>query len=677
MESFAFIPGNMTPPIVCGQFCTVVTAEPWLLEPDRAVTAIEYAIQNEDVIVGLNVSFDMALVVNHRPDLLVPVWNHYRKGLVRDVAVRQKLLDIASGELKFHDEDDEEKPVKTKHSMQALAKRLLGIHIEKGEKTWRKRYGELYGIPFDQWPEDARRYALDDASITRALFFTQNNGQPLTNEKEQTICAWALHLCSIWGLRTDPVEVERIKSSLMEQRTKGRKALIEAGFYKGVPFTSEDAEKGKTPDFYGEYKAKHLKDKPRPMKWGKDTKKIQAHVVKQFKRHGWEVPKTEGGDISTEKDVLERSGSYLLRKLADLGALDKVLQTYIPAMEVGTTVPINPGYNVLVATGRTSSFKPNIQNVPAGRREGQDIRQAFVPRPGFVFCSIDYSTLELRALAHWCEVTFGWSKMADALRAGKDLHLQMAADMMGITYEEAQTRYDAGDKEVKKYRSLSKPADFGFPGGMSPRTLVTYARKSYGVTMDEPIAFQLKDTFLRRFSEMELYFRLHAALPGLDHGEARYEQLYSGRVRGGMSFCDACNGRFQGLSADGFKAAFVEVCYEMYCVPESPLYGCRPSAPIHDEVISEMPADRYEECVRRKDEIMKAEMSKYMPTVPMETSPAVMERWYKEAEEVYSPDGRLIPWRPDAHYDQDKRLVTPVANGRKYAKWLKDRRASA
>jgi len=647
-ETFAFIPGNMAPPLVCGQFCTDATPEPWLLYPDQAVSAIEYAIQNEDVIVGLNTAFDLAVTVNHRPHLLVPVWNHYRKGLVRDVAVRQKLLDIASGDLKFHEEEDAEKPVKTLHSMQALAKRLLGIHIDKGEETWRRRYGELYGTPFEQWPEDARRYALDDASITRQLFFKQNNGLPLTNEKEQTITAWALHLCSLWGLRTDPEAVTRIKANLLEQRTKGRQALIDCGFYKAVPFTSEDREKGKEPDFYGEYKAKHLKDKPRPMKWGKDTKKIQARVARQFERRGLPVPRTDTGEVSTEKDVLNRSGSFLLRQLADLGAIDKILQTYIPAMEAGTVVPINPGYDVLKATGRTSSFKPNIQNVPTGRRPEQDIRPAFVPRPGFVFCSIDYSTLELRALAHWCEVTFGWSRMADALREGKDLHLQMAADMMSISYEEAKARYEAGDREVKNYRSLSKPADFGFPGGMSAKTLVDYARKAYGVIMDEKMASRLRAAFIRGFAEMELYFRLHAALPGLDHGAASYEQLYSERVRGGMGYCDACNGRFQGLAADGFKAAFVEVCYEMYCAPESPLYGCRPVAPIHDEILSEMPEDRYEECVRRKDEIMKAEMSKYMPTVPMETSPAVMRRWYKDAEAVYDASGRLVPWEPKA-----------------------------
>lgn len=649
-ETMKILDGLLAPPLVLGSFCTA-SGDPWLLDPDRTASAVEYAIENEEVLVGLNVAYDLAVIAEHRPALLVPIWNHYRKGLVRCVVVRQKLLDIATGQLKFHDDEDG-KAVKSEYSMKALAARFLDLNIAKGEETWRLRYGELYGIPLDQIPEDARQYSLDDATITRALFYKQNNGLPLTNEKEQTIAAWALHLMSCWGMRVDGEYLAEVKGRLTKQRVAGRQALIENGFYKGTPFTSEDRDKGKEPDFYEPYKAKHLvkQGKLRPMKWARDMAKIKARVERQFGRKGLKAPKTDGGDISTEKDVLERSGSFLLQKLADQGAIDKMLQTYVPAMEAGVEAPLNPGLNVLVNTGRTSSFRPNIQNMPAGRRPEQDIRPAFIPRPGYLYCSIDYSTLELRALAHWCELNFGFSKMADALRAGKDLHLAMAASMLGLDYEEAKRR--KSDPEVSRHRDLAKPANFGFPGGMSALTLVDYARKSYGVIMDEETAFRLKDQFMKDWPEMELYFRLHAALPGIRNGEASYEQLYSGRVRGGMSFCDACNGRFQGLSADGFKAAFVEVSYEAYCVPESPLYGCRPVAPIHDEIFTEMPVDGYEAAVARKDEIMKREMGRYMPGIPIETSPAVMHRWYKKAEAVYATDAggikRLIPWVPKA-----------------------------
>jgi hypothetical protein len=118
-------------------------------------------------------------------------------------------------------------------------------------------------------------------------------------------------------------------------------------------------------------------------------------VVDAYQRKDLEPPRTEKGRVSTARLTLEESGDPVLEELATLANPSKLLSTYVPALLRGTKVPINARYNVLVASGRTSCGSPNLQNPP---REG-GVREAFVPRPGFLFASVDYDTLELRTLA--------------------------------------------------------------------------------------------------------------------------------------------------------------------------------------------------------------------------------------------------------------------------------------
>ena len=105
-----------------------------------------------------------------------------------------------------------------------------------------------------------------------------------------------------------------------------------------------------------------------------------------------------------------------------------------------------------MATGRTSSVKPNLQNPP--RKGG--IRECFVARHGYYFAFCDYSFIELCTLAQSCLEYFGWSHMADAINAGLDPHLDMAASMLGIDYDEAKRRKKADDPQIAEYRQLSK-----------------------------------------------------------------------------------------------------------------------------------------------------------------------------------------------------------------------------
>ena len=105
-------------------------------------------------------------------------------------------------------------------------------------------------------------------------------------------------------------------------------------------------------------------------------------------------------------------------------SLNKLQTTYIKALpkEINTkTKRIHTVFNQAVAsTGRLTSNKPNLQNIPIRTKKGQLIRKAFIPRDKnhLIICA-DYSQIELRIIASLSEDL----NMIKAFNEGKDIHL--------------------------------------------------------------------------------------------------------------------------------------------------------------------------------------------------------------------------------------------------------------
>ncbi len=110
--------------------------------------------------------------------------------------------------------------------------------------------------------------------------------------------------------------------------------------------------------------------------------------------------------LSTDVDVLTRLAREhpLPQKILDFRSLSKLKSTYVdalPALVDPATSRIHCSFNQTVAaTGRLSSSEPNLQNIPVRTEEGRRIRAAFLPAPGQLLISADYSQIELRVLAH-------------------------------------------------------------------------------------------------------------------------------------------------------------------------------------------------------------------------------------------------------------------------------------
>lgn len=616
--------------------------ETGLVLRERGLELLEQWLRDDDVtLVAHNSPYDFGVAAVANPALLRLIFEKHAKGLVHDTQTRMQLYDIAEGQLKFRFDEDTGDMVKSSYQLADLSYRLNKRFVRKGSDTWRLRYALLDDVPIEGWPEDAKKYAIDDSEITLEVHEAQErliadarwtynadaNEHRLANQVEQHKAAWALHLMSMWGVRTDGAAVARLKAALEHDYAEMMQALRPSGLFNIAPerVGRRGAQKGQVI----------------PEKVTKFMKAIYARVDGCFKARGEQTPLTETGRISTDRKTLLATGDTDLQRLAEVGATAKLLQTYVPVLESGVFCPICARYNVLVDSGRTSCSKPNMQNPP--KKGG--VRECFIPRPGKVFVFVDYTTLELCSLSQVCLDILGYSTMAEALRRGEDLHLAVAAEMLGISVEEAQRRMEAGDQQIREYRQQAKPANFGYPGGMGAEGFKAYA-EGYGIILTDEQAVALRDAWFRKWVEMTDYFRY---ISNLTERSDQLTQVRSGRVRGGASYCATANSFFQGLAADGAKEALWRVAWECYIDETSALFGTRPVIFLHDEIGIEIdyadPA-RAAAAAERLAVVMREAMEKWIPDVPIRCAPVMMRRWYKGAEAVYI-DGTLVPCMPE------------------------------
>jgi len=333
------------------------------------------------------------------------------------------------------------------------------------------------------------------------------------------------------------------------------------------------------------------------------------------------------------------SAASLIAKYSQFQQVRKSLANDVAMLRRGVDVPIQPRYD-LADTGRTRASGPNIQAI----NRGEGIRECFVPRPGCVFAQADYEGLELHTLAAWCLEVIGESALADALNEKLDVHLLVAADMLGVTYEEAMARKKGGDSAIKDARQRAKAVNFGLPGGLGAPKLARYAKASYGVNMTIAEAEAARGTWFRRFPEMREFLRLASVATNNPARLGTETHIFTGRVRGNQRYSALCNGRFQGLGADAAKEALWRVTRAQYCDRASPLYGTHVVAFVHDELIIEAPIATAPEAAVELGRLMREGADVYLSKVPTRLAPQLMVRWSKLAEPKYDEKGRLVPW---------------------------------
>jgi hypothetical protein len=653
LETRPFAAGCMAPrPIVISIACDGENR----LSTDWRREALALLSEPQNLFVGHNVAYDMGCLYHHAPELRRLIWQAYDEGRVSDTGIRDRILLLAKGARTFD-------RVLSIRPVFSLAEAVLRNLPKESQPSWwldekkhskkspddddllssnqstRTSYGFLENVALADWPEASVRYALEDSRLTFEVWKSQNRESAgyresdflVRNESDQVRAAWALHLISCWGLITDTqrvTEYEKLWDRLYDdiQEELAASGLIKASFSANR------------------------------VKYTKDTKAIRKRVEDWYSSKGLKPPLTDSGQTSIDRETLEDTSDPALRLVADLSKIEKLKSTYLPVIQSGLKAPIHTRYEVLLETGRTSSSSPNLQNIPRDsyvrdRKNGVDrlpltVREAFVPRLGYSYVSVDYDTLELRTLSQTCLWTIGKSELARALNAGLDPHLDLACVMLDMTYDKAKAALKEGDKHVKFYRSLAKAANFGYPGGSGADAFAAFAKMSSGgeLKLSKQQSQDIKNYWVKKWPEMPDYFKF---VDSQGRGGDRFavKMFGSDLLRGDCTYTAACNCYFQGLAAHGAKRALYRVLRAAYNEPESPFFGSHPVMFVHDEIIAEVPSDSIHEHATEMARIMCESMQSVTPNVLITASPAAMSRWYKEASPVWIKD-RLSLWEP-------------------------------
>lgn len=336
---------------------------------------------------------------------------------------------------------------------------------------------------------------------------------------------------------------------------------------------------------------------------------------------------------STDAAVLEKleADHPLVPLVLEHRTLSKLKSTYVDALPLlveAETSRVHTDFNQAVtATGRLSSSKPNLQNIPIRTAYSRQIRKAFLPQEGWKLLSADYSQIELRILAHLSKEEV----LVDAYNNGHDVHALTAR----LLLDKAPTESISNDE-----RRLGKTINFGVIYGMGAQR---FAREA-GVSQSDAKEFLIKykQRYQKVFAFLELQERLALSrgyvetimgrrrlfnfdpnglgrLKGKDPLEINLEVAR----RGGMEAQQlraAANAPIQGSSADIIKIAMVQLQKKLMV---SQLHA-RLLLQVHDELVLEAMPEALDQVLTLIRETMEAAV---LLSVPLKVEIGVGPNW--------------------------------------------------
>ncbi len=328
------------------------------------------------------------------------------------------------------------------------------------------------------------------------------------------------------------------------------------------------------------------------------------------------------GEASTDQESLERlaaMGHELPRKIIEHRQIAKLKGTYVdalPDLVNPDTGRIHASFNQTVAaTGRLSSSDPNLQNIPVRTEQGRQIRQAFVPEPGWLLLTADYSQVELRLLAHFC----GDANLQQAFAEDRDIHGSVAAQIFGVP-----------EKDVtSEMRRRAKTVNFGVIYGISAHGLAV----RLGISREEGARFI--DAYFAQYPKVQEYqakllaecrrtgyvgtiLGRRRAITGV-----RPDSTYASRNQPER---EAINMEIQGSAADLMKLAMLNVYRRL----RREQRRARMLLTVHDELVFEVPPEELQEVARLAEEEMTGALKL---NVPLKVDLAAGANWL-DVEEV-------------------------------------------
>ncbi len=451
--------------------------------------------------IGQNIKYDMEVLMNYGVRLAAPMF---------DTMLAHYVLQPEQ-----------------KHNMDILAETLLNyqtIHIDEliGPK------GKSQKNMRDLSPADICDYAAEDADITLRLY---NVLKPRLKEADVEDLFYNIEMPLVPVLAEMEMNGVLLDTNALAETSKvftDRMTQIEKNIYElaGHQFNiASPKQVGEV--LFGEMK---IVDKPK---------------------------KTKTGQYVTSEEVLQqlRSKAPIVDHILEHRGLKKLLGTYVDALPKlinPHTGHIHTSFNQAVtATGRLSSSDPNLQNIPVRGEDGKEIRKCFIPEPGCLFFSADYSQIELRVMAHLS----GDKNMIEAFREGYDIHAATAARI----YKEDINNV------TRDQRTKAKRANFGIIYGITVFGLA----ERLEISRDE--AKQLIDGYFETFPQVHDYMEKAKQL-AREHGYAetffhrrRYLPDITSHNATVRNFAErnAINAPIQGSAADIIKIAMIRI-YERF-----------------------------------------------------------------------------------------------------------------
>ncbi len=465
-------------------------------------------------------------------------------------------------------------PQKERHSLSAVVYRFADEHIDKTQQKSAWSLKEL--------SQEQLEYAANDIQALREIF-------PLLREKLNQIetphkASGKIH--QIFGLDNAVAVVEMAFVPFL--------ALMEL---VGIPVDEEELRK-----LYKELSSKYQREYiDFVRKFGIDPFSPQKVSYWITNKLGLKLPKTQKGSLSSQDSALR---PYIekpeIRKLLQIRSEKKLLDKVKELKEHLRDGRIYGEFKQIGApTGRMASLKPNLQNIP------RDLRHLFKAPEGKKLIVADYSQIELRIAAEYVNE----ETMIEAFKEGKDLHRYTASLILGKDYRDI----------TKEERQMAKAINFGLIYGISPKSLMQYAKNNYGIDIS------LKDAqqFYTRFFEVYKRFKQWHEKVKEELEKHRKITVYSllGRKMTVSRFTDAVNYPIQATGSDILKMAVV---FFGRSVNGKDAYIVNL---VHDEILVEVKEEISNEVASILENSMKKAGEILLKKVPVEYEIEVVNHW--------------------------------------------------
>lgn len=325
--------------------------------------------------------------------------------------------------------------------------------------------------------------------------------------------------------------------------------------------------------------------------------------------------KKDDTSYSTSKEILDKISAFhpIVDKILEYRNLAKLYANYAVGLleEIREDGKIHTIFNqCLTRTGRLSSSKPNLQNIPIRSDYSRLVRKAFIPEENAVLMSSDYSQVELRVFAHMS----GAKNLQEAFKEDKDIHAQTASDIFHVPLDQVD----------KKMRRTAKAVNFGILYGISSFGL------SEDLNIDVGSAKAFLDNYLKTYPGIKEYMD--------DEKREAYQKGYVTTIMNRRRKIDelksknymvrssgermALNTPIQGSAADILKKAMVD----LYQAMKEKKLKSKILIQVHDELVLNV----YQEELEEMKSLVKEKMEHVVKlSVPLKVDIEAGKNWYE------------------------------------------------